>query len=100
MKELQYLKPLLLVLVVVAATAGAGIQNGWAETDDKVVLLDDDSDNWKIDSSGDKSPDSVWEVVHPGHGYAKVTDNGILQLRPELSGNGRHSTLVLADDID
>jgi hypothetical protein len=44
---------------VVAAVIGGSIQNVWAE---KEVLLDDDSEEWKGDSSGYKSPDGVWVV--------------------------------------
>lgn len=93
-------KPVLLVFVVVAATTGAGIQRGWADTGElDTVLLNGDSRTWKMDSSGDLSPDGIWRLVHPGHGYAQVTDAGIMNLRPEIEDSSRHSTLVLADDI-
>lgn len=67
------------------------------------VLLDDDSEERKGDSSGYKSPDGEWLLVHPGQGYAavdKVDGNKILKLRPELDDDDRHSTLVTARNVD
>jgi len=98
---------LLLIPLLVAAIAGAGIQQALAadflaDILDK-VLLDDDSEEWKGDSSGYESPDGTWLLVHPGHGYAAVDEvNGdkILKLRPELDDDSRHSTLVTANDVD
>jgi len=97
----KILAPLFLVLLMVVASTGGGIQNVWAAKTH--TLLSDDSPTWKRSSSGDKSPDGVWELKHPGKGYAKVEkDDGdkVLKLVPKLSDHSRHSTLVLADDIE
>jgi hypothetical protein len=100
MLSAKILAPLFVVLLMVVATTGGGIQNVWAAKTH--VLLSDDSPTWKRSSSGDKSPDGVWEVKHPGKGYAKVLkEDGdkVLRLAPKLGDHSRHSTLVLADDI-
>jgi len=97
----ELVRPILLVFVVVAATTGAGIQSGWAL--EQKTLLNDNSQTWKIDSSGEKSPDGIWTVVHPGHGYAAVVssnDHKIMQLHPYLFDSNRHSTLVTANHLD
>jgi hypothetical protein len=97
-KITKTLTPLLLMSLLAATIAGTAIQAAWAE-----VLLDDDSREWKGDSSGYNSPDGVWTVVHPGQGYAavdKVDNEKILILRPEIGDNDRHSTLVTAHDVD
>jgi hypothetical protein len=93
--QTKKLLPILLVpaLLVFATTAG-GVQRAWA-----VTLLDDDSREWRMDSSGDVSPDGVWLLNHPGHGYSEV-DNGVLKLRPKIDDNNRHSTLITANKIE
>jgi hypothetical protein len=93
------LAPLILIPLLVAATAGPGIQKVWAADLLDEILLEDDSEEWKGDSSGYDSPDGIWTVVHPGHGYAAV-DDGVMKLRPELNDDDRHSTLVTARDVD
>ena len=93
------LVPLFLIpALLVVATTGTAVQNVWAET-----LLDEDSEEWKDDSSGYVSPDGTWRINHPGQGYAEVEeDDGdmVLKLRPEIEDNDRHSTLVTANEIE
>lgn len=94
---MQYSKiaPIILMpLLLVVATSATGIQNVWAET-----LLDEDTEEWRADSSGYESDDGIWELQYPGQGYAELED-GVLKLRPELDDNDRHSTLVTAREID
>lgn len=86
----------LIPALLVTAGIGAGVQKVWAETE---TLLDEDSEEWKDDSSGYVSPDDVWKINHPGRGHAEVED-GELKLRPEIEDDDRHSTLVTANEIE
>lgn len=90
--KLAYL--FLIPALLVTASVGTGVQKVWAET-----ILDEDSEEWKDDSSGYVSPDGTWKINHPGRGYAEVED-GELKLRPEMDDGDRHSTLVTANEIE
>jgi hypothetical protein len=91
----KILAPILLAPLFFAATA-ATVPNVWAE---QATLLNGNSPDWQASSSGDVSPDGVWELEYPGSGEVEIS-NGVMQLRPELSGDSRHSTLVLAREVD
>jgi hypothetical protein len=91
----KILVPMLLVPLFFAATAAA-VPNVWAE---EATLLDEDSEEWEADSSGDVSPDGVWELEYPGSGEAEIS-NGEMQLRPELDSGSSHSAKVLAREVD
>jgi len=101
MKRAKILAPLLLIPLIVNATATGGIQNVWAaKTHD---LLSSDSEKWKASSSGDNSPDGVWKLIHPGKGSVKLVEEDgdkVLKLLPKLSDHSRHSSLVLARDVE
>lgn len=92
--------PLLLAPLLIAAATAGGIQNVSAETTEH-ELLNDDYETWKGTSSGYESPDGTWLLVHPGHGYARVVEDGgdkIMIVEPELDDDDRHSALVLANE--
>src|SRR5690606_7516260 len=85
----------LIPALLVTASIGTGTQKAWAE---KETLLHEKSKEWRDDSSGYISPDGTWKINHPGRGYAEL-DDGEIKLRPKISDNKRHSTLVTANEM-
>src|SRR5581483_4948751 len=97
MMKAKIFAPVFLIPLVVATVTG-GIQNVWA-AGTTTVLLSPESPTWHTTSSGYKSPDGKWIVVHPGYGSVQVVSdhsNKVLELAPKLSDSSRHSALVLS----
>jgi hypothetical protein len=94
----------ILAMTVLAPASYTG-QKAWAATGILANnLLPDSSDTWKIDTSDEESPDHRWLVEHPGYNFAQVVVDDsnrekILQLKPKLDDNLRHSTLVIPVNV-